>query len=112
MSQHYMNPEDAANPHRLPNIETFQAAYGYCDECGSLGMEIAAPVKGMRRACDDWECKQEEATVLLESFGWFYWYCMPGCMPDSESFGPFESEAEALKDARGGDVQFGEDSDD
>ena len=34
--------------------------------------------------------------------GWFYWFCFPGCLPDSEPKGPFETEAEALADARGG----------
>src|SRR5687767_2942702 len=106
MAQHYMNPDDESKTHRLPNIETLQAYYGYCDECGSLGIEIAAPVKDMRKACEDWECKQEEATILLDKKGWFYWYCLPGCMPDSESFGPFETEEEAIKDARGGDTLF------
>jgi hypothetical protein len=28
--------------------------------------------------------------------GWFYWYCFPGCLPDSEAFGPYKSYAEAL----------------
>ena len=32
--------------------------------------------------------------------GWFYWYCFPGCMPDSEATGPFATRAEALKDAQ------------
>ena len=30
---------------------------------------------------------------------WFYWFCLPGCMPDSEPFGPFETETDALEDA-------------
>ena len=32
--------------------------------------------------------------------GWYWWSCFPGCLPDSEAFGPFDSEAEALEDAR------------
>ena len=30
--------------------------------------------------------------------GWYWWTCIPGCMPDSEPFGPFPS-AEAAKEA-------------
>ena len=30
--------------------------------------------------------------------GWYYWYCQPGCLPDSEPIGPFDSEALALED--------------
>jgi hypothetical protein len=32
--------------------------------------------------------------------GWYYWYCFPGCMPDSSPFGPFKTEAEAVADCR------------
>lgn len=32
--------------------------------------------------------------------GWFWWTCLPGCLPDSEPFGPFASELEAIDDAR------------
>ena len=34
--------------------------------------------------------------------GWYYWSCFPGCLPDSDPMGPFETEAEALADAREG----------
>lgn len=33
--------------------------------------------------------------------GWYWWSCFPGCMPDSEPCGPFETAGEALEDARG-----------
>lgn len=32
--------------------------------------------------------------------GWFYWFCMPGCLPDSDKEGPFNTEEEALEHAR------------
>lgn len=28
--------------------------------------------------------------------GWFGWFCFPGCMPDSDAFGPYSSEEEAV----------------
>jgi hypothetical protein len=33
--------------------------------------------------------------------GWYWWGCFPGCLPDSEPYGPYETEAEALADAQG-----------
>ena len=27
--------------------------------------------------------------------GYYFWYCLPGCLPDSEPYGPFASEADA-----------------
>lgn len=36
----------------------------------------------------------------MDEDGWFYWYCFPGCLPDSDPIGPFESFNEALEDVR------------
>ena len=38
--------------------------------------------------------------VWSETPGYYYWFCYPGCLPDSDPIGPFETEAEALADAR------------
>ena len=32
--------------------------------------------------------------------GWYFWFCLPGCMPDSDPIGPFETEEEAIADCR------------
>jgi hypothetical protein len=32
--------------------------------------------------------------------GWYYWWCLPGCMPDSDPFGPFDSAEDAIADCR------------
>ncbi len=40
----------------------------------------------------------DEEGELCES-GWYYWYCQPGCLPDSEPIGPFPTKDEALSDA-------------
>lgn len=34
--------------------------------------------------------------------GWHWWSCSPGCLPDSDAFGPFDSERAALMDALDG----------
>jgi hypothetical protein len=39
-------------------------------------------------------------TESAELAGWYYWYCFPGCMPDSNPFGPYPTEAEALHAAQ------------
>ena len=31
--------------------------------------------------------------------GWYWHACQPGCMPDGDLSGPFETEAEAIADA-------------
>lgn len=32
--------------------------------------------------------------------GWYWWPCLPGCLPDGEVTGPFESEDSAMLDAK------------
>ena len=32
--------------------------------------------------------------------GWFWWACFPGCMPDGELNGPFDTGALAIDDAQ------------
>ena len=34
--------------------------------------------------------------------GWYWWSCFPGCLPDGDPVGPFDTEAEALTDAQDG----------
>lgn len=31
---------------------------------------------------------------------WYWWSCMPGCLPDSDPHGPFDTEVEATADMR------------
>jgi hypothetical protein len=86
MAQHYSNPRRADDPHALPDIETFEVdARGYVD-----GEPFVLPHE------------PGEAAMGLAEPGWYYWFCLPGCLPDSEPMGPFETEAAALADAREG----------
>jgi len=32
--------------------------------------------------------------------GWYWWACFPGCLPDGEPIGPFETSREAWEDAQ------------
>jgi hypothetical protein len=32
--------------------------------------------------------------------GWYWWYCFPGCLPDSEPMGPFGTYQEAVASAK------------
>jgi hypothetical protein len=77
MSQHYSDVERESDTYSLPDVETFY-------------MDGSAPMDG-------W-FSEEGYPVGVK--GWFYWYCLPGCLPDSDPMGPFDTEAEALEDAR------------
>lgn len=46
---------------------------------------------------------REQAANALA--GWYWWSCCPGCLPDGEASGPFETELEAIQDAGGGEYE-------
>jgi len=75
-TQAYSDPERADDPHALPDIEVFYA------KRGELGVQH-----------DD---------GAPSAAGWYWWPCFPGCLPDGDAIGPFETEAEALADTREG----------
>jgi hypothetical protein len=91
MSQHYSDQTRENEPTALPDVETFQAHHAECPECGGLVMSPD---------CTTGACQDDGRIVRLTSTGWFYWFCFPGCLPDSEPKGPFQSEDDALDDAR------------
>jgi hypothetical protein len=69
--QAYSDPSRESDPHALPDVEVF-----YHNAC---------PIN--------------DPMASYEA-GWYYWYCFPGCMPDSDPIGPFATEAEALAAAQ------------
>lgn len=73
MSYEYTDSAREDDDHALPDVEVFYA------DAGELEFE-----------------EQEEPSEE----GWYFWYCFPGCLPDSEASGPYASEEEALAAAR------------
>jgi hypothetical protein len=71
MPMYYSDPARAMDPHALPDVEVFYRTEAAC-------------------RVDGWEGGP----------GWYWWSCFPGCLPDGEAMGPFETEAEALADAQ------------
>lgn len=96
MSRHYSDPEREEETYALPDIEVF-----YVDDLGRVDGEPFVLPHG----------PGDEAEGLAEE-GYYYWYCFPGCMPDSEPIGPFLSVEDAIKDARESAGEYGVDDDD
>jgi hypothetical protein len=74
MTQFYSHPEREQSEHALPDAEVF-----YLNS------------KEAKLAFDP----QDYAEA-----GWYYWFCFPGCLPDGEPIGPFETEQAAIDDCR------------
>jgi hypothetical protein len=73
MSQFYFDQKRASDPYALPDGEVF-----YADE-------------GEVVPFYDWEPRKA---------GWYYWNCFPGCLPDGDPVGPFDTEDEAIDAAQ------------
>ena len=95
MSQHYSDPTREHDEHALPDVEVFPARYANCEECGEL--LISPDLRTTQCACH--ACNGRVTSCYADA-AFFYWFCFPGCLPDSEAIGPFASRAEALADAR------------
>lgn len=92
MAQHYFDVTRAGDPHALPDLETFYGWVPHEDgECPNTGDSCSA------------------ASCRAELLGWYWQACMPGCLPDGEPCGPFETEVAALEDAREGVEPEGDD---
>ena len=47
------------------------------------------------------EITNPEDPGYLESRKWYWWSCFPGCLPDGDPCGPFDTSTEAYHDAQG-----------
>ena len=100
--QAYSDPNRADSPTALPDIEIFhwpeavrvEDMHGESHLFESLGDALDLMAEPLQRAGD---CGAEQAG------GYFWWSCFPGCLPDGDPVGPFETEAEALADAQATD---------
>jgi hypothetical protein len=84
--QAYSDPSRESDPHALPDVEVFEV---WTDKSGKRHNEF--------ETVQYWD----DDPVMSED-GWYYWSCFPGCLPDSDPIGPFNTEAEALADAQQG----------
>ena len=74
----YFDPAREEEPYALPDCEVF-----YYD--------------GVRYFDDDvWADEDGEPKLA----GWYYWACFPGCLPDSDPIGPFDTAEDAEADAQ------------
>lgn len=107
---------------RSMDLVTFITAHAQqvgCDTIHNLGDDISrhfhpnhndAPI-----ACDDGELATFDHLAGIEVFyssdgimaedgcytgaGYYWWFCQPGYLPDSEACGPFETRVDAARDA-------------
>lgn len=110
--QAYSNPKRESDPYSLPDIEVFElTAEETVQQDEDLMYEASKEFPLMHMNSRDRDKAIEWAIAESETTGgWFWWSCLPGCMPDGPAIGPFKTRDEALADARDG-VEDEEDCD-
>lgn len=98
----YSNPDRANDAHALPDVEVFELTAEEAVQQDEELMWKASkryPFAHMnsrdRQKAIDWAIEESGATG-----GWYWQSCFPGCLPDSDAFGPFATRKEALEDAQ------------
>ena len=111
--QAYSNPSRESDRYALPDVEVFESLY--CDDCPGCGWsgmvddsDGTGSIHGGRPTCPECHYRLDSIDLgdRLDGTGtpyrWFYWFCFPGCLPGLDPVGPFDTEDEALADARDG----------
>ena len=80
MSYIYSDPERETEEHALPDMEVFYVSQ----------LETIYNLDNLDHA--------DEYTITQP--GWYWWACFPGCLPDGDPMGPFETENEATANAQ------------
>ncbi len=115
MSYFYLDPARELETYACPDAEVFHVKAGdwwhdsngeRCDEptvyapCGDEGTTWDAEREAF--VC---HCPSKNVFEVTErpcEAGWYWWACLPGCLPDSEPNGPFETAQAAIDDAQEG----------
>jgi hypothetical protein len=106
MGQFYSNAARESDPHALPDCEAFELT---AEEIAASSAYEDEQYEFMRRhefrlATMNTRVREEMIAAMISELGitggWYYHYCRPGCLPDSDPFGPFESRDAAIADAR------------
>lgn len=97
--QAYSNPKKASDPWALPDLSIqLMPVISIVCSCGCYTVpnygDAGNPV------CPSCGKPIEQENFQAGGKFYFWCYCFPGCMPDSDWFGPFETAEEALADAR------------
>jgi hypothetical protein len=104
MSQHYSDPSRESDEHALPDVEVFQLT---ATEVAERDEDLCSEYSKRHefRLC---HMNSRTREAMLDAIvsenglvgGWYWWSCFPGCLPDSDAIGPFDTKAEAIADAQ------------
>jgi hypothetical protein len=100
----YSNPARETDPHAIPDLTIFELT---AEEVVPMYEDEVSDYMAcfeFRMASMDSRVREKMYATMIEELGikggWFYQYCFPGCLPDSDPVGPFASPQLAEKAAQ------------
>lgn len=100
----YSNPERQNDTYALPDVEVFQLT---AEEAALLWEGMIYDYQKMhefRLASMNRQVFAKMIERIIEdngiTGGWFYRFCFPGCLPESDPIGPYKTAAAATKAAQ------------
>lgn len=87
--QTYSDPARENDPQALPDVEIFWHQHAKRELC-ALNAGHKAALYGECVCDNEGDCR---------GTGWYWWPRFPGCLPDGEANGPFDTEDKAKADA-------------
>jgi hypothetical protein len=101
MSLQYSDPAREQDPHALPDAEVFELT---ALEAAEFEEDLILKYNHYRHEFRLANINSHVRTAMLEAIvteqkiegGWYYWFCMPGCLPDSDPIGPFPTHDAAV----------------
>ena len=108
--QAYSDESRENDPHTLPDLEIFQLTASEVAEQDEVLLDEYMSRHEFRLAAMNSRVREKMIDAMIEeegiTGGWFYWYCFPGCLPDSPAIGPYASAKEAKKAAQEDATEF------
>ena len=99
MSRHYSDPSRESDRHALPDVEVFYVEGDAFDPDHDDGTWMYDRALEWMEECEEEDTATAYSDMQSALAGWYWWYALPGCLPDSAPNGPFASENDALVDA-------------
>ena len=101
--QVYSDPSRESDAYALPDVEVFQLTAEEIAEQDEDSIHEFMRRHEFRLASMNSRVRDAMIDAMIDELGitggWFYWFCFPGCMPDSPPIGPYATAAEARQAA-------------
>jgi hypothetical protein len=100
----YANSARANSSHALPDVKVFRLTTQEVAAQDDDLIHEYGKRSEFRLYTMDSRVRESMINAMVEeesiTGGWCWWLCLPGYLPESSAFGPFDTRAEALADAQ------------